>query len=71
MPRESLIHYAAVLEIQYSRICVQLGTARRREVVTMAGGIVALLGLTQAAEPLPPSLLGLLARHDSRTPRPV
>ena len=62
--QESLIHYAAALEIQYSRIWVQLGTARRREVATIAGGIVALLGLTQAAEPLPPKLLGLLARHD-------
>lgn len=61
---ESLIHYAAALEIQYSRICTHLGTARRREVATIASGIIALLGLTQAAEPLPPKLLGLLARHD-------
>lgn len=52
--RESLIHYAAVLEIQYSRICVHLGNERRREAATIAGRIIALLGLTQAAEPLPP-----------------
>jgi hypothetical protein len=62
--RESLIHYAAALELQYSRICEHLGTLRRREVVDIAGRIVGLLGLTQAAEPLPPRLLGLLARHD-------
>jgi len=72
IPRESLIHYAAVLEIQYSRICVQLGTARRREVVAIAGGIIALLGLTQAAEPLPPKLLSLLDRNQRARPaRPV
>jgi hypothetical protein len=72
MPRESLINYAAVLEIQYSRICVQLGTARRREAVTIAGKIIALLGLTQAAEPLPPKLLSLLDRHERiRSARPV
>ena len=70
--RESLIHYAAVLEIQYSRICAHLGTARRREAVTIAGKITALLGLTQAAEPLPPRLLGLLERHErARSPNPI
>jgi hypothetical protein len=63
--RESLIHYAAVLEIQYSRICVDLGTARHREVATIAGRIIALLGLTQAAEPLPPRILSLFDRHES------
>jgi hypothetical protein len=62
--RESLIHYAAVLEIQYSRICVDQGTTRRRETVTVAVGIIGLLGLTQAAEPLPPQLLSLLDRHE-------
>ncbi len=61
---ESLIHYAAVLELQYSRICEHLGPLRRHEVVDIARRIVGLLGLTQAAEPLPPQLLGLLARHD-------
>ena len=61
---ESLIQYAAALETQYSRICTHLGTARRCESTTIARRIVGLLGLTQAAEPLPPRLLGLLARHD-------
>ena|ERR1035437_567718 len=70
--RESLIHYAAALETQYSRICLDLGTARRREVATIAGGIIALLGLTQAAEPLPPKLLSLLDRHERiRSASPV
>jgi hypothetical protein len=61
---ESLIHYAAALQVQHSRICTHLGAARRHEAVDIAGRIVGLLGLTQAAEPLPPQLLGLLARHD-------
>ena len=66
LPRsqESLIHYAAALEIQYCRICTSLGRVRRREATDIAWGIIGLLGLTQAAEPLPPRLLGLLDRHD-------
>ena len=51
---ESLIHYAAVLELQYSRIYEHLGPLRRHEVADIAGRIVGLLGLTEAAEPLPP-----------------
>ena len=62
--QESLIHYAAALEIQYSRICRHLGTVRRREAAEIAWGIIGLLGLAQAAEPLPPRLLGLIERHD-------
>ena len=62
--RESLTHYAAALEIQHSRICGHLGRVRRRETADIAWGIIGLLGLTQAAEPLPPRLLGLLERHN-------
>jgi len=61
---ESLTHYAAALEIHYSRICAQLGTARRRESTAIAWRIVGLLGLTEAAEPLPPRLLRLLNLQD-------
>jgi hypothetical protein len=63
LPRESLIQYAVALELQYSRICMRVGTARRREAVAVAGRIVGLLGLTEAAEPLPPRLLVLLERQ--------
>jgi hypothetical protein len=35
------------------------------EVATIAGRIIALLGLTQAAEPLPPRILSLFDRHES------
>jgi hypothetical protein len=65
LAHESLIHYAAALEVQYSRICEHLGTVRRREAADIALGIIGLLGLIQAAEPLPTRLLILLERHES------
>jgi hypothetical protein len=52
-----------ILELQYSRICVRAGTARRREAAAIAWRIVGLLGLTGAAEPLPRRLLVLLERQ--------
>lgn len=64
LSRDSLTHYAAALEIQYSRICEHLGTARRHEATAIAWKIIGLLGLIQAAEPLPPLLLVLLERHE-------
>jgi hypothetical protein len=63
LPRESLIQYAVALQLQYSCICTQLGTARCREAAAIAWRIVGLLGLTEAAEPLPPRLLVLLERQ--------
>jgi hypothetical protein len=63
LPRESLIQYAVALELQYSRICMRVGTARRREAAAIAWRIVGLLGLTEAAEPLPRRLLVLLERQ--------
>ena len=61
--RESMIQYAVALELQYSRICMRVGPARRREAAAIAWRIVALLGLTEAAEPLPRRLLVLLERQ--------
>jgi hypothetical protein len=63
LPTESLIQYAVALELQYSRICTRLGTARRLEAAAITCQIVGLLGLTEAAEPLPTLLLVLLERH--------
>jgi hypothetical protein len=63
LARESLIQYAVALELQYSRICMRVGTARRREGAAIAWRIVGLLGLTEAAEPLPRRLLVLLERQ--------
>lgn len=63
IPRESLIQYAVALELQYSRICMRAGTARRREAADIAWGTVGLLGLIEAAEPLPRRLLILLERQ--------
>ena len=61
--RESMIQYAVALELQYSRISMRVGTARRREAAAIAWQIVCLLGLTEAAEPLPRRLLVLLERQ--------
>ena len=61
--RESMIQYAVALELQYSRICMRVGPARRREAAAIAWQIVGLLGLTEAAEPLPRRLLVLLERQ--------
>jgi hypothetical protein len=63
LPGESLIEYAVALQLQYSRICGQLGTERRREAAAIAWRIVKLIGLTEAAEPLPARLLVLLERQ--------
>jgi hypothetical protein len=63
LPRESLIQYAVALELQYSRICMRVGRARRREAAAIAWRIVGPLGLTEAAEPLPRRLLILLERQ--------
>jgi hypothetical protein len=60
---DDLIRYAAVLELQYSRICTQHGIARRRQMAATAWRLIGLLGLTEAAEPLSPRLLMLLERH--------
>ena len=42
---------------------MRVGTARRREAAAIAWRIVGLLGLTEAAEPLPRRLLVLLERQ--------
>jgi hypothetical protein len=63
LPRESLIQYAVALELQYRRICMRVGAAHRREAAAIAWRIVGLLGLTEAAEPLPRRLLVLLERQ--------
>jgi len=60
---DDLIRYAAALEVQYSRICTQPGIASRRQTATTAWQLIGLLGLTEAAEPLPPRLLILFDRH--------
>jgi hypothetical protein len=65
LSRENLVQYAIALELQYCRISMRVGGARRLEAVAIAGRIVGLLGLTEAAEPLPSLLLILLERHRS------
>jgi hypothetical protein len=44
-------------------MCMRAGTARRREAADIAWRIVGLLGLIEAAEPLPRRLLILVERQ--------
>jgi hypothetical protein len=39
---DDLIRYAAVLELQYGRICAQLGIARRRQMATISWRFIGL-----------------------------
>jgi hypothetical protein len=67
LAHENLAQYAIALELQYCRLSTRLGTARRLEAIAIARRIVGLLGLIEAAEPLPGPLLILLERHRSST----
>lgn len=70
LSQESLIQYAVALELQYSRLCSRLSTDHRRDAIAIASQIIGLLGLTEAAEPLPPRLLVLLDHHSWSLVRP-
>ncbi|HET9100687.1 MAG TPA: hypothetical protein VFN62_09875 [Acidobacteriaceae bacterium] len=63
---DSLVQYAATLEIEYCRRRVTAGSTACREAGELAGHLIRLLGLPQAAEPLPPTLLPLLLRHSAK-----
>lgn len=58
----TLFAYAAELEMQYCRLRVSAGAAASSEARELTRDLVGILGLSQAAEPLPPSLLQLLFR---------
>ncbi len=63
---EPLSHYAASLQLQYSRLCAVLEPRHRQEAVEAAHKLIAWLGLIEATEPLPSGLLSLLQRHMQR-----
>jgi hypothetical protein len=44
LPRESLIQYAVALNLQYSRICIRLGTEHRHEAGAIARRSLAFSG---------------------------
>jgi hypothetical protein len=58
--------YAAALELQHSRISAHFEATHRRQTVEIARQVIGLLGLTEAAEPLPRLLLVLRERHEGQ-----
>ena len=67
-PRMTLFAYAAELELQYYRLRIFAGAAASSEARELTRDLIGILGLPQAAEPLPPSLLPLLFRDAADRP---
>ena len=63
LPGVTLFEYAASLEIQYCRLRICAGAAASLQARELTHNLIHMLGLPQAAEPLPPCLLPLLLRH--------
>ena len=61
-PGMTLFAYAAELEIQYCRLRSSTGAASSLQARELTRKVIGILGLPEAAEPLPPSLLPLLLR---------
>ncbi len=67
-PDVTLCEYAAELELQYFRLRISAGAAASRQARELTRNLIGILGLPQAAEPLPPSLLPLLFRDATDRP---
>ena len=67
-PGMTVFAYAAELEFQYCRLCVSVDSAASRQARELTRDLIGILGLPQAAEPLPPSLLPLLFRDVADRP---
>lgn len=61
-PGITLFAYAAELELQYCRLRSSAGAAASSQARELTRDIIGILGLPEAAEPLPLSLLPLLFR---------
>ncbi len=64
-PGDSLIQYAAALEIEYCQLRITAGPVACREAGELARLLIRMLGLPQAAAPLPPTLLPLLLQSSA------
>lgn len=64
-PGDSLVQYAAALEIEYCQLRISAGAAACLEAGELARVLIRMLGLPQAAAPLPPSLLPLLLQSSA------
>ena len=67
-PGITLFAYAAELELQYCRLRSSAGAANSLQARELTRKLIGILGLPQAAEPLPPSLLPLLFRDAADRP---
>lgn len=67
-PGVTLLEYAATLEIQYCRLRISTGAAASLSARELTHNLIHMLGLPQAAEPLPSSLMPLLLRHPIKLP---
>ena len=67
-PGLTLCEYAAELEMQYCRVRMCAGIVASGQARELTHDIIHTLGLTQAAEPLPPSLLPLFLHPPAKFP---
>jgi hypothetical protein len=68
---ETLIDYTVALRVQYWAICRQSGFKKYYEAEALSRRIIRLLGLVDAARPLPPRLLTLATRSLDKSGGPV
>ena len=67
-PGMTLFAYAAELELQYCRLRSSAGATASSEARELTRNLIGVLGLPEAAEPLPSSLLPLLFREAADIP---
>lgn len=67
-PGLTLCEYAAELEMQFRRLRISAGITASRQGRELTHDLICTLGLTQAAEPLPLSLLPLLLHPPAKFP---
>jgi hypothetical protein len=68
---ETLTDYTVALRVQHWTICRQSGFKKCCEAEALSRGIIQLLGLVDAARPLPPRLLTLATGSFDRAGGPV
>jgi len=67
-PGMTVLAYAAQLELQYCRLRISAGVVASSEATELTRDLIGIVGLLEAAEPLPPSLLPLLFRDAADRP---
>lgn len=65
---DTLLSYAARLEVQYCRARLAAGPVASQQAQELTRALIHFLGVPQAAGSLPPALLALLLRHRTTPP---